>query len=199
MSFFSEKIVYLTFDDGPDPENTPRILEILTRYGIKATFFVIGTNVEKYPEILQQIDQQGSVVGNHTYSHKYEILYSSEEAFLEEIKRNEELICKLIEKRPLVVREPGGKFLGNPESKLFLTQAGYQVYEWNVDSYDSRQPVPSAAEILNNVIGQSQKKALGDKLIILFHDSKGHESTVEALPAIIEYLSKQGFVFKVLE
>ncbi|WP_227766761.1 polysaccharide deacetylase family protein [Zhaonella formicivorans] len=193
----SGKNIYLTFDDGPDAVNTPRILAILDLYGIKATFFVVGTNVEKYPEIVQQIEAQGSLVANHTYSHKYQSVYASEEAFLKEIYKNEELLFQLIGKRPRIIREPGGRFLGKTDKQAFIAKAGYELKGWNVDSYDSRKPIPNANQIVANVKRQANNQLLWDEMVILFHDGPGHASTVEALPAIIEYFQAQGFSFKV--
>lgn len=96
----------------------------------------------------------------------------SEEAFLEELRKNEEILFEIIGKRPRLVREPGGKFLGKPDKQAFIFTAGYLLKGWNVDSYDSRKPTPAAEQIINNVIAQGTNERLWKEMIILFHDGR---------------------------
>jgi peptidoglycan/xylan/chitin deacetylase (PgdA/CDA1 family) len=193
------RVVYLTFDDGPDPASTAQIMNILDQYGIKGTFFVVGTRIELYPEVLKEIAAKGHVIGNHTYNHKYEEIYASTDAFMASLKKNDELIFQVTGVYPTIVRDPGGRFLGNAAMHSFIAERGYKLFEWNVDSYDSRNPIPSKDQIVKNVMTQMANQRLWPSAIILFHDSRKHKSTIEALPQIIENLKKEGFEFRTLE
>lgn len=188
----SKPTVYLTFDDGPS-KNTEDILDILNEEDIDATFFVLGENVEKNEDITKRIINEGHSIGNHTYSHKYEILYNSFNDFWEEIQKTEKIIYDLIGIRTSLVRTPGGTYQ-NWDSFYFyyMDQAGYQVFDWNVDSGDSLQKDVSTEDIVQNI----KKSVLKESLIVLMHDSVGHENTVKALPEIINYYRELGYQFK---
>ncbi|MFA5536841.1 MAG: polysaccharide deacetylase family protein [Bacillota bacterium] len=190
------KIVYLTFDDGPDPDNTPAVLEILEDYGIKATFFVLGVNAEKHPELIQQIYQGGHVVGNHTWNHVEKDTYGSDESFWDSVKKTEDLVYDIVGERIKLIREPYGRFLTNTKKQKMIREEGYGLLHWNVDSYDSRSPIPDAETIFENVKRQAAKERLWPSMVVLIHDGGNHGTSVEALPKIIEYLLDQGFVFK---
>lgn len=193
------KKVYLTFDDGPDDVNTPVLLDILDSYGVKATFFVIGTNIEKYPGVLRDIVKRGHTIGNHTYNHKYDDIYSGTEGFIRSVRLNEELIYRTIGIRPHTVRDPGGKIRNNTMVRQTLAQNKYWLSEWNVDSYDSRKPSLTAPRIIENIRTQAQNRKVWSQMVILMHDGKGHINTVRALPTIIEMLQNEGFTFEVLK
>ncbi len=192
------KFIYLTFDDGPNQVSTPKILAILDDFDIKATFFVIGYQIEKSPELLIEIVERGHYVGNHTYSHNYKKLYASANSFIEDITINEELIYSIIGIRPRVVRDPGGMLLGKYNSLIHkkLVELGYERMEWDIDSYDSRNPVPSKERLITNVKNQLNSLTKSE-INILFHDSNRNRSTIEALPEIIEYLINEGYQFKI--
>lgn len=193
------KKVYLTFDDGPDDINTPLLLDVLDSYGVKATFFLIGTNIEKHPGILKEIVKRGHAIGNHTYNHKYEDIYSGNGGFINSIRLNEELIYRNVGIRPHIIRDPGGKIWNNTAIRQALTQNKYWLSEWNVDSYDSSKPTLTAPQIIENIRTQAQNRKVWPQMVILMHDSKGHFNTVRALPTIIEMLKNEGFTFEVLK
>ncbi|PKM82932.1 MAG: hypothetical protein CVU89_02005 [Firmicutes bacterium HGW-Firmicutes-14] len=190
--------VYLTFDDGPDNAVTPLVLNILETYGIKATFFVIGTSIEENPEVFRDIVRRGHSIGNHTYSHRYKEIFSDENGFMKSIRANEEVIFRISGLRPRIVRNPGGKNGNSDALERILAENGYRMVYWNVDSYDSRKPFPDGRQIAESVINQAGQKHLWPGMVILMHDSRGHAATAEALPPIIDYLIKQGFEFDVL-
>ena len=191
-----QKIAYLTFDDGPYPETTPRILKILQDEGVKATFFVLGKQVERYPDLLKAEYEQGEGIGNHSYSHDYHLLYRSPEAFLAEIKHNEDLIFKTIGTRPRIVRAPGGT-QGHFHVNYYnaLDAADYLIYDWNVSTGDATAPLVPANQLVQNIESQVTGKS---RIIILMHDAGAKVTTVDALPRIVTYLKQQGYSFGVI-
>lgn len=193
------KTVYLTFDDGPNNTETSMILDILDSYGVKGTFFVIGTNIEHYPEVLKEEIRRGHAIGNHTYDHKYGEVYASDAAFLDSIRKNESLIFKIGGVRPKIVRDPGGEVRNNKILKDMLAKNGYSLVDWNIDSYDSRKPSLNGAQIVESVRRQAANPKIWPQMVILMHDGMGHMNTVRALPTVIEMLKSQGFKFGTLE
>ncbi|HEY8875584.1 MAG TPA: polysaccharide deacetylase family protein [Desulfosporosinus sp.] len=191
-----QKIAYLTFDDGPYPETTPHILKILQDEGVKATFFVLGKQVERYPDLLKAEYEQGEGIGNHSYSHDYHLLYRSPEAFLAEIKQTEDLIFKAIAIRPKIVRAPGGT-QGHFHVNYYnaLDSADYLIYDWNVSSGDADASLVPADQLVRNIESQVPGKS---RIIILMHDAGAKVTTVDALPRIIKYLKQQGYSFGVI-
>lgn len=189
-----EKVVYLTFDDGPS-KLTDEILAILEAQKIKATFFVLGEHAQKSPEVIYRTAEAGHVIGNHTYNHKYSELYESFPAFWNQIKRTEEILREITGTRPSLVRAPGGTY-GHFDATYFqlMEQGGYQVFDWNVDSGDSKRKGVPASEIIENVTSEK----LEQEMIVLMHDSAGHEESVRALPSIIDFYKQQGYSFGVL-
>ncbi len=187
-----EKTVYLTFDDGPS-QVTSKILDILDQENIKATFFVLGENATNHPNILERIIDEGHSIGNHTYSHQYVNLYSSFSNYFEEIQRTEQIIFDITGKRTSLTRAPGGTYLKWDSFYFYyMDQADYIVYDWNVDSGDSKRKAVDTKEIIKTI----KNSRLADKLIVLMHDSEGHDSTLKALPAIIQYYRSLGYQFK---
>ncbi len=191
------KNVYLTFDDGPDKVVTPQILNILDQYHVKATFFVIGTAVERNTDVMKEIVQRGHSVGNHTYTHKYEDIYKSEISFLTSLQLNEALIQKLTGSQVKYYRDPGGKLRNNYAWQEFVSGDGYARSGWNVESYDSRSPRHNANQITSDIVKQVERRHdLWSNMVIIMHSASGHENTVKALPTVIQYLQAKGFAFK---
>ncbi|MFD1772391.1 polysaccharide deacetylase [Paenibacillus rhizophilus] len=189
------KTVYLTFDDGPSSV-TPKVLEILRREQVKATFFVLGNGAERHPEWINAIWEQGSSIGNHTYDHNYKDLYSSFTRFWGQIKKTEEIIRLITGVRPQLVRAPGGTFDHFDDTYFHLMkQAGYRVTDWTLDSGDSKRRGVPASEILKNSISNTK----ASKVVLLLHDGAGHEESAKALPEIIERYKAAGYVFKTLD
>ena len=189
-----EKIVYLTFDDGPS-KFTPMVLDILKAEGIKATFFVLGEQVERNPDLAKRIVEEGHAIGNHSYNHRYEDLYSGFNAFAKQVIDADEAIYAATGVRTLLFRAPGGTHT-NFDQGYFdaMAKAGYKVHDWNVDSGDSKRRGVPASEIVTTIQGSR----LGNKLNVLLHDSAGHEESIKALPAIIDYYKGLGYSFAAL-
>lgn len=190
-----KKVVYLTIDDGPS-KHTPEVLDILKREGIKATFFALGEQVERNPDIAKRIVEEGHAIGNHTYNHKYEKLYGSFAEFASQVMRTDDAIYAATGLRTTLLRAPGGTY-ANFDQGYFdaLGAAGYRVHDWNVDSGDSKRRGVPSAEIIANI----KKSKLADTLNVLIHDSAGHEESVKALPAIIHYYQNLGYTFEPLD
>lgn len=177
--------VYLTFDDGPS-SNTDRILDILNEYGVKATFFVVGK--EGFTEEYQRIVQEGHTLGMHSFSHKYQEIYKSVEAYQEDLDKLHSFLYETTGVDCDIVRFPGGS--SNKTSKVdmqdvitYLTEQGMTYFDWNVSSGDAASNYVSANQIANNVLNNVWKF---DSVIVLMHDSSAKSTTVEALPVIIE-------------
>ncbi|MBE6674172.1 MAG: polysaccharide deacetylase family protein [Ruminococcaceae bacterium] len=180
------KKIALTFDDGPHPRYTPKILEILDKYNIKATFFVIGVNARNYPEALSQVIKMGHEVGNHTYSHKL-LKAKAKEDIYREIISTEKEISKFSEAFPKLIRPPCGMY--DKELIEIAEENEYKIVLWNIDTKDWTHA--SSECIVSNVISRVKG---GD--IILFHDYiSGENNTCDALQIIIPKLLMQGYEF----
>lgn len=188
------KTVYLTFDDGPS-RLTPSVLSILKENGIKATFFVIGRQAAASPELIRQIVDGGHALGNHTYDHDYDKLYHNFSDFWAQIKQTEEVLRQITGYRTPLVRAPGGTY-GHFDRSFFslMDQAGYKVFDWDVDSGDSARPGVPVSEIVEQATDSGGKSSL----VLLMHDGPGHDNTVKALPKIIQYYKGQGYRFAAL-
>ena len=178
--------IALTFDDGPHPRYTPKILDILDRYGIKATFFVIGENVKYYPKAFTEILDRGHEIANHTYSH---ITFS--QANLNrlpgEIEKCEAEILNFTENKPKLFRPPEGMISG--ELKRVASDMDYKVILWDLDTKDWAHTTPK--QICQNV---TQNIKSGD--VILMHDFIGYNSpTPEALELFLPILIERGYKF----
>ncbi|MDO7908236.1 polysaccharide deacetylase family protein [Paenibacillus sp. JX-17] len=189
------KIVYLTFDDGPG-KYTGEVLDILHTYQVKATFFMVGQEAKRYPELVRRVYEEGHAIGNHSYNHRYSEMYDSFVHFWKQIKQTEEILTSITGSRPSLVRAPGGTY-GHFDHTYFnlLKQGGYQVFDWNVDSGDSARRNVPAAEIKSHATLSS---AVRGDVILLMHDGGAHRETVKALPAIIEHYRSAGYQFGIL-
>jgi peptidoglycan/xylan/chitin deacetylase (PgdA/CDA1 family) len=176
-----ERSVYLTFDDGPIPESTPFLLETLREFDIKATFFMVGDNVRKYPELYQQIIDEGHQIGNHTHNHISGFCHSLRDYSYNVEKANAYIHSHLM-------RPPHGWMR---LSQYAWLSRRYKIVMWDVVTRDYSKWI-SARDILNNV-----KKYVRNGSIITFHDSlKSVEKLRYSLPESIKWLKSQGYIFK---
>ena len=192
------KTVYLTFDDGPS-ENTAAVLDILDRYGIKATFFVTNINPE-YQDMIAECYRRGHTIGMHTYTHDYAQVYASVDAYWEDLRQISEVVEAQIGYVPCFIRFPGGS--SNTVSANYTTgimselaqevvAAGYQYYDWDASSGDGA--THTADELVEATKADTSYGY--DSIVFLSHDGAGKETTVEALPRIIEYFQSEGYTF----
>lgn len=176
--------LYLTFDDGPHPTITPWVLETLRAYDAKATFFCVGANVEKYPEVYQQILDEGHQVGNHTFHHLKGWEVSNQDYF-EDI----DACAALVDSK--LFRPPYGKI--TPSQALKLRRDGYKIIMWSVLSRDF-EPGLNKEESVNAVRLSSESGS-----ILVYHDSlKAEENLRAMLPQVLAYFSERNFEFAVL-
>ena len=176
-----EHSVYLTFDDGPIPEATPFILDTLSKYGVKATFFMVGDNVRKYPHLYERIKAEGHQVGNHTYNHMGSVRHTLKTYVKNTNKANELIHSKYF-------RPPHGWM--RPAAYIWLNRK-YQVVMWDVVTRDYSKLL-TADDVVNNI-----KTYTRNGSIITFHDSlKSIDKLYTALPESLEWLISQGYQFK---
>ena len=196
--FEGEKVAYLTFDDGPTSNVTPKILEILREKDVKATFFVLGKMLTAYPELAQQAVSEGHVLANHSYSHDYKQIYGSTESFLDEIKKAENIILNTVgeEGYTRVFRFPGGSHNRDESFKNALLTENYVYVDWNVISGDAEGHNISPEKQLAKV--KTTAKGL-NHIVVLMHDAATKKTTAEALPQIIDYLRGEGYEFRTLK
>ncbi len=179
--------VYLTFDDGPS-SNTEAILEILDRYGVKATFFVVGKTDEHSQEMYRRIIESGHTLGMHSYSHRYGEIYASTEAFTEDLEKIRGYLYEMTGQTSCFYRFPGGSSNALSSTDVqelidVLDERGILYFDWNVVNGDAGSVKLSAAQLADNVTNNMERYRTA---IVLMHDAAGKPATVEALPTIIE-------------
>lgn len=204
----NEKIVFLTFDDGPSV-NTDKIISILNDKGVKATFFVVGERLSlgENKERLLRLYEAGHSIGNHTYSHDFSKIYKNNKvqvgSFLEEVKKTEEVLNELIGERNcenILIRMPGGygsrKYYHDPnlpELNKKFEEENIKNIDWNSLNGDAEGKPYTKEQMINYV----KKTAKGKQyVVVLMHDREGKEKTVEMLPEIIDYFNSEGYIFK---
>jgi len=176
------RLIALTFDDGPHPEYTLKILDILDCYGAKATFFTVGKMAAKYPELVKEIDRRGNEIGNHTYEHRILTELSKQET-LAELERDEQEIASITGKRPEVFRPPSGRY-NSGTVEAAVSMGLFTVLWTNYSDYGAMR----SSEVISNVMADPKD---GD--IILLHS--GIDATLLALPTILQQLSGKDFRF----
>ncbi|WP_323789248.1 polysaccharide deacetylase family protein [Psychroserpens sp.] len=186
----NSKELYLTFDDGPTPEITNWTLDTLKHYNAKATFFCIGANIEKHPDIFNNIIRHGHAIGNHT-QHHVKGWKTKTKAYINEVLEAEKQIELHQSTRTYLFRPPYGQI--QPKQGKKLMELDYKVIMWDVLSFDWQKDI-SEADCFNNVISKSKNGS-----IIVFHDSvKASKNMMYTLPKVLDYFSKAGFKFKAL-
>lgn len=187
-----DKIIALTFDDGPHPIYTPQILDILDQYQVKATFFMIGSRMEEYPEIVKEVSARGHFIANHTYTHPSNLRAESLENLKREIDQCQQSIERLSGQTNYLFRPPRG--ILNPKIIKMLHEQGYTVVLWSIsaDHHDAPTPEMMAARVIKHAHPGE---------IVLIHDGRTdlRWKDVAATRLIIENLSRQGYQFVTLE
>jgi peptidoglycan/xylan/chitin deacetylase (PgdA/CDA1 family) len=183
----NDRCIYLTFDDGPIPIVTPFVLNILKEYNAKATFFCIGDNVRKHPDVFEQVKTEGHAIGNHTFNH-LKGWKTDDKTYFENFLEADKLIDSKL------FRPPYGRIKRSQIKLLKQAKPGLQLIMWDVLSGDFDQEL-SPEKCLDNVLNGVKDKSS----IVLFHDSlKAFVRMKYALPKAMEYWSKEGYTFKSL-
>lgn len=196
----TEKIVYLTFDDGPTNSVTPKILDILKEENVKASFFVIGKSVKVYPDIVKRAYDEGHYIANHSYSHNNSVLYENPQTFIKEIKETDLEISNAIGIKNYcshIFRFPNG-FMASLHKKekqkavTLLSEMDYAYLDWNALNNDSMQKYTNK-QLLDNLKHSCENK---NTLVVLMHDTKDVNDSSQVLKASIEYLKEKGYKFQ---
>lgn len=173
-----EKSVYLTFDDGPNPKVTPLVLDILDKFGVKATFFCVGENVKKYPEVFREVKRRGHTVGNHTFNH-LKGYKSSTQDYVKNVWKADEYVHSNL------FRPPHGRI---KLSQIRTLKKDFKIIMWDFITYDFESKVTPDA-ILKEV-----KKRTRNGSIVIFHDSlKAEKNMLAALPKALEFWKEEGY------
>jgi len=179
-----QKLVALTFDDGPHPSLTPRLLDELERQNVKATFFVLGKNANLYPHIIRRIKQSGSELGNHSWNHPVLSRLGSERV-VSELQTTADAVSKAGGGEMQIMRPPYGA-LSVAQQGMVHSRFGYRTIMWDVDPLDWKRP--GAAVVARRMIENARAGS-----ILLAHDI--HAGTIDAMPKVISTLKQQGYIF----
>lgn len=202
-----EKIVFLTFDDGTSTTNTPKVLDILKKEGVKATFFITGQNVEyggeKARDLIKQEFNEGHAIANHSYTHDVKKLYPNRvldiDAFKADFEKNDKMLKEVLGKyfSTRVIRCPGGygSWKGMEPLDEYLDENKMISIDWTSLNADAEGKKKNAKELANYAIKTSEGKEM---VVLLMHDTYGKEETVKALPTIIKYFKDNGYEFRTL-
>jgi len=179
----SEKVIYLTFDDGPVPEVTPKVLDILDEFEWKATFFCVGENVKKHPELYQEILRRGHRTGNHSFNHLKGYNYSADD-YVENVKKASEYI------ESDLFRPPYGRIT---PKQIKALKNDYQLIMWDLITHDYDRSL-SHQQVFKNVENHLRKGS-----IVVFHDSvKASDNVLTVLPQAIEFWKSKGYEYRLL-
>lgn len=191
--YFAPKKMYLTFDDGPSEENTTAVLDILKEKGIHATFFVVGKNVEKHPEIAKRIVEEGHTIGIHCYDHSYDVIYESVESYLADFEKAKQIVYEATGVEAWCFRFPGGS-INTHNKEVYeeiidrMTENGYVYYDWNASLEDAVKKCTPQQLIENARTSTLQRK----KVVMLAHDIV--YSTTLCLEELLEVFPEYEFL-----
>ena len=192
-----EKKIYITFDDGPIPVITDRILDVLKEQNVKATFFVVGHEIPGRESILKRIHNEGHTIGLHTYSHKFKKVYRSDDAFVNEMLETRKQINEILSISPTAIRFPGGSSRRLTKDLLEkLHSNNMKIFDWTGDLHDGGNPKLSVSQIIKNGKTFNPKHTTH---ILLAHCNSNNSNTVKALPSIIKYYRDQGYEFAAID
>lgn len=180
----SEKVAYLTFDDGPDPVNTPKVLEVLKRHNAKATFFMIGVKLPGQEALTLRVIAEGHRIGNHTSAHTGTFPLMGTKAMMADLQACSSLLESITGTRVYLFRPPFG--VTNPTIGRCVRRLGYSVVGWNIRTFDTKHPDPEY--VLSRV-----KKGLKPGSVILLHDRL--PQSPEILERVLTYLEEEGYKF----
>jgi len=190
-----KRVIYLTFDDGPS-KITDKVLDILTENQIKATFFIIGNQINGFEDVVKRINNDGHSIGLHTYTHKFKFIYSNKNNFINEMLKCRNEISRLTGISSNIIRFPGGssKRLTNAYLNK-LHSYNFKIYDWNMVTSDGLNPKTCPDKLYRDATKNKEKLS---SIILLLHCDYMHTNTYLALPKIIKFYKEQGYEFKVI-
>ncbi|AZV57708.1 polysaccharide deacetylase family protein [Clostridium sp. AWRP] len=190
------KTIYLTFDDGPSTEVTPKILDTLKEENVKATFFIIGCKIQGREDIVKRIFNEGNSIGLHTYTHKSSKIYSSSDSFLDEMNKTSIEIEKVVGFAPKIIRFPTGSN-GHLTNSLLekLHSSGYKIYDWNLPLSDGIDYNTSVDQLYKEGTGKCVNP---NKIFLLAHCDSQNKNTCVVLSKIIKHYKELGYEFKTI-
>ena len=192
-----QKIIYLTFDDGPAGKVTKDILDILKKDSVPATFFLIGDQIKDQENLIKRMYDEGHALGLHSMSHKKNRLYCSNESFLKEMLDTQETINSIVGFKPTILRFPFGcnnNYYKISQSMVdLLHENNLRIYDWNTDSGDGAHPSANASLFIKN------SKSNKNSVLLLMHCAYMSKNSVKALPEIIKYYKNNGYDFKTID
>jgi peptidoglycan/xylan/chitin deacetylase (PgdA/CDA1 family) len=178
----------LTFDDGPDPVDTPKLLDLLREKGVKATFFVVGKRADQHPEIVRRAWEEGHLIANHTWSHRHLFCFLTPSRLRAEIERGTESVRRSCGSRPRLFRSPVG--MRHPLLRSYLKDAGLEYVSWSIRTRDTL--TTNSGVLARRILNQA---ASGDIILLHDHLPAGADVMLEALPRVIDELRERGFQF----
>jgi len=199
----SKNVIYLTFDDGPSLTSTPKVLDILKKHNVKATFFVINYD-KKGAKLIKRAEREGHSIAIHGYSHDYASIYKTEQTYMNNLIKLQKKLNDLLGYDVWLTRFPGGssnlvsrRYNKGIMSRLVkkIDKAGFSYFDWNVSSGDA-SAVPQTSDRIYKNVTRSLRKNRGN--IVLMHDFSGNYKTINALENIIKYAKKKGYTFKAI-
>jgi peptidoglycan/xylan/chitin deacetylase (PgdA/CDA1 family) len=192
----SSKVAYLTFDDGPTYVVTEALLDVLKKENVKATFFVVGKEIEGKESILKRMYNEGHSIGLHTYSHNFKKIYNSTEDFISEMEKTSDKVKEVTGYAPKIIRFPGGS---SKRLNAFILDEihknNFKIYDWNVNICDGINPSLRISQLIKN---SQMIKGNRDVAIVLMHCNFNNKNTIKALPEIIRYYLDLGYEFKTI-
>lgn len=196
FSSFNKKIIYLTFDDGPSSVVTNDILNALKQQRVKATFFVIGSEIKGREAVLKRMYNEGHSIGLHTFSHEYKKIYENEDAFIGEMIKTSEEVKRVIGVKTNIIRFPYGSnaHLNNNFLKK-LHDHSFKIYDWNASISDGIKPYSSPESFTREAIARSNGIPY---IVFLMHCNNTNVNTYKALPQIIQYYKNLGYEFRTI-
>lgn len=192
----SEKVIYLTFDDGPSNVITDKVLDILKKNNVKATFFLIGNQINGLENTVKRIHAEGHSIGLHTYTHKNKYIYANQNNFIKEMVDCRNEVNRVTGISPNIIRFPCGsrKHLNSAYLDK-LHSHNFKIYDWNVETSDGINPRLSPYRQYMRAVKESKNLS---EIILLMHCDYMHKNTCKALPQIIKYYKQKGYEFKVI-
>lgn len=190
-----KKVIYLTFDDGPSII-TVNVLDILKENNIKATFFIIGNQINGFENLIKRIHDDGHSIGLHTYTHKFKRIYSSRDTFIKEMLDCRNEINRLTGNSPNIIRFPGGS--SNRLTEAYLNKLhsyNFKIYDWNMVTSDGLNANASPNQLYRDATKGSEELPY---IILLLHCDYMHKNSCKALPKIIKYYKEKGYEFKTI-